>query len=173
MSHLSPFFCFPRLWPGEIASGRSRHLLRPPTSLPSRSTSPATLEGQHLQNSGVYNNYYCPRRPSPLPSSPLDASRPSAPLWTAAVAWSPLQPPWTGWSMVHAYPASPASSDVRLPLRASLSPLHPPLRILRTCTRVLCAPSTKKDRRRQREREARERERERERRQLTRRYGEC
>lgn len=79
-----------------------------PTSLSSHLTS-ATLEGQHLQNSGVYNNYYCPRRPSPLPSSPLDASRPSVPRSTAAVAWSPLQPPWTGWSMVHAYPASPAS----------------------------------------------------------------
>lgn len=123
-----------------------------------------------MQNSGVYNNYYCPRRPSPHPSSSLDASRPSAPRSTASVAWSPLQPPWTGWSMVHAYPASPASSDVRSPPSPrALSPLHPPPRFLRTRTRVLCAPSTKKDRRKAARAKGREREGGRERRQLTRR----
>lgn len=51
---------------------RSRHPLRSPTfslllhlrNLPNLRQPP--VEGQHLQNSGVYNNYYCPWCLSPL-----------------------------------------------------------------------------------------------------------
>lgn len=122
-------------------------LSAPPNPLPHQRT-------QHLQNSDVYNNYYCPRAsliPSPSPLTLSAPRQPAAPLSTVAMAWSPLQPPWTGWSMVHAYPASPAWGNVRSPLLSfprvpSLATPAPILRALsRTRTRVLRAPSTRKE----------------------------
>jgi len=59
---------------------------------------------------------------------------------TAAVAWSPLQPPWTGWSMVHAYPASPASSDVRSPPSPHpLTPAPTPSNLTDSYPRSMCS----------------------------------